>query len=130
MMSTRSLIALHNPNGTYTSVYCHFDGYNHGHGVGPTLRAHYASKEHAEALVGLGDLSYIDTGSACAYHRDHGKDWAQVKPRHSAHEADLLKLAKASGAHYIYVYRNDAWSVHTVVRHQHIQWAGHGLDKH
>jgi hypothetical protein len=57
-MATRSTIAKLNPDGSLTSVYCHWDGYPDG--VGATLRQHYTNPSKIDQLLALGDLSVLD----------------------------------------------------------------------
>ena len=107
-MSTRSLIAIAK-DGHYLSIYCHHDGYDADHGVGPTLRAHYNTAELAAELIALGDLSYLQADKACAYHRDRGDAWAQTQPRLSTGESQLLALAGACDAQYLYIFQAEGW---------------------
>lgn len=109
-MSTRSLIAVCLPDDAYRSVYCHFDGYDYGQGVGTTLRAYYNSEEQARALIELGDLSSIKAEEVCAYHRDRGEAWSQTQPRLSASEDNLIKLARERGADYLYLFGEGSWT--------------------
>lgn len=95
-MSTRSRIGIENADGTVTSVCCHFDGYYEG--VGRTLLDHYKYREKVQALIDLGDLSYVSeevapapdqshsfgngaAGVTMAYHRDRGEEFRQNKRR-------------------------------------------------
>jgi hypothetical protein len=57
-MATRSTIAKLNPDGSLTSVYCHWDGYPDG--VGATLRQHYTNPSKIDQLLALGDLSVLE----------------------------------------------------------------------
>lgn len=51
-MSTRSLIAIKQTDGTVKSIYCHWDGYvSHN---GRLLIEHYATPEAVEELLALG----------------------------------------------------------------------------
>lgn len=50
-MSTRSRIAVQLEDGSYTSIYCHCDGYPGGPGVGIKLIEHYNTFEKAKALM-------------------------------------------------------------------------------
>lgn len=54
-MSTRSRIAVRNGDGTFTSSYCHYDGYPEG--VGSVLAGHYTDPAKVAAVLALGDLS-------------------------------------------------------------------------
>lgn len=95
-MATRSRIGIENSDGTVTSVYCHFGGYYSG--VGRTLFYHYKDREKVQALIDLGDLSYVmeevapapgqshsfgngAKGVTMAYHRDRGEEFNQNKSR-------------------------------------------------
>lgn len=56
-MSTRSLIAIKQTDGTVKSIYCHWDGYvSHN---GRLLIEHYATPEAVEELLALGPLSAL-----------------------------------------------------------------------
>jgi hypothetical protein len=72
-MSTRSRITQALPNGTFKSIYCHFDGYLSG--VGKILLEDYNTEEKLAALLDLGDISSIDPRFAKveAYGRDRGE---------------------------------------------------------
>ena len=89
-MATRSRIAIETTdtsgNKVIKSIYCHFDGYPSG--VGKTLMENYQAREKVEALISLGDISFIKeevtpSGShsfnspqervTVAYHRDRGE---------------------------------------------------------
>ena len=106
-MSTRCRIAIQHDNGSYESVYCHFDGYDNG--VGSTLREFYNSEEQVKALIALGDLSFISQEQQCAYHRDRGDAWDKTKPQTSCSFESLFRLADQTGAGYLYVFENSAW---------------------
>ena len=60
-MATRSRIAIETTdtsgNKVIKSIYCHFDGYPSG--VGKTLMENYQAREKVEALISLGDISFI-----------------------------------------------------------------------
>ena len=69
-MSTRSLIALKQTDGTVKSIYCHWDGYvSHN---GRLLIEHYATPEAVEELLALGPLS--------ALHRPRGRITPTISP--------------------------------------------------
>lgn len=57
-MSTRSLIAILEPDGSTKGVYCHSDGYIEG--VGYDLLEYYSEETRIRELVALGDLSVLD----------------------------------------------------------------------
>jgi hypothetical protein len=56
-MATRSSITAKISDGTFKSIYCHFDGYVDG--VGKTLIDNYNTQEKVDALVLHGDMSSI-----------------------------------------------------------------------
>lgn len=56
-MSTRSRIAVENPDGTVTSIYCHLDGYLEG--VGQTLATKWHDPKQIAKLIALGDISTL-----------------------------------------------------------------------
>lgn len=93
-MSTRSLIAIQKTDQTYHAVYCHFDGYDYGDGVGPNLRRRFNTQEAAEELIALGDLSNIGNDKVIAYHRDRKEPWHQCQPKLAPTENALITLAQ------------------------------------
>lgn len=111
-MSTRSRIGMANPDGTISSIYCHFDGYIEGpDGVGYKLFKHYQGAEKIKALIALGDISSlgenIEEGSTEAYNRDRSEADCEALP--SANVEDLLKIN--SGQEYTYLF-DGAWRVY------------------
>ena len=56
-MATRSTIGIKSEDGTVKAIYCHWDGYPAGVGLG--LIDNYNSKEQAEALIALGGFSSL-----------------------------------------------------------------------
>lgn len=116
-MSTRSRIGIENPDGSVTSIYCHFDG--NPEGVGYTLLFSYASEEQVKELIALGDLSYLEArvkpngshsfkmpeaGVTVAYHRDRGEPFRQ-----SQHKSvpDFFNSGEASWADYLYLFTQE-----------------------
>ncbi len=107
-MSTRSTIAI-KLDDTYHAIYCHFDGYDHDNGVGPTLRKYHSSFEHAKKLIKLGNLSYIHKDEVCSYHKDRGDPWSRCCPRVLNSEEALIRHAKSCDANYMYLCDKGAW---------------------
>jgi hypothetical protein len=72
-MATRSRIGIENQDGTVSSIYCHFDGYESG--VGATLKEYYTTREKVQSLIDLGDISSLNETieETVAYHRDRGE---------------------------------------------------------
>lgn len=90
-MSTRSLITIEQPDGTYRAIYCHSDGYLTHNGA--MLLDHYKDRAKVEELLNLGDISCLapninpdpnkphsfnyderQEGVVVAYHRDRGEE--------------------------------------------------------
>jgi hypothetical protein len=74
-MATRSTIGIKSEDGTVKAIYCHWDGYPAGVGLG--LIDNYNSKEQAEALIALGGFSSLmetlEETKAGAYGNDSDK---------------------------------------------------------
>ena len=117
-MGTRSRIAAANADGTFTGIYCHWDGYPSG--VGKTLRDHYSDPATVAELIALGDLSTLgekigtkhpfDTrvvDECTAYGRDRGKTGTEAVT--SADFPALQALTQESGGEYLYVFKGGQW---------------------
>lgn len=117
-MSTRSAICIEDAPDKIRGIYCHFDGYPEH--VGTTLADHYNSRDQAESLLSLGDLSslgkriapdpgephsYDDAaqGVTVAYHRDRGE---RLRP--AAEGVSWEDVAKEMGVSYCYLWRDGA----------------------
>ena len=102
-MSTRSLIAVRHEDGSYDSIYLHFD--SHPDQAGEALKRHFGQRGQAEELIALGDASSIDreTGRSVHYHRDRGEPWRLCQPRRSQSLDELRELASEAWANYLYV---------------------------
>ena len=61
-MSTRSLIAYENKNGSIAAIYCHFDGDLEG--VGQMLKDVYPSEEDAKSVILEGPRSMLTGDSS------------------------------------------------------------------
>ena len=124
-MSTRSLIAITQTDGTVKSIYCHWDGYvSHN---GRLLIEHYATPEAVEELLALGPLSTLREHPApppgthhtydqpqrdvtIAYHRDRGEPY---RPPHVwPNESEMLaKASEEYWADYCYLFRDGKWYI-------------------
>lgn len=119
-MSTRSAIAVLMPDGLYTAIYCHSDGYPSNNGR--ILAEHYNTQEKVEALVKLGALSVLDKeltppggkhpsfddrerGYTLAYHRDRGDDYWIARGKTADRAAKNIDHA------YLYTFANGEWTV-------------------
>jgi len=108
-MATRSRIAIETTddsgNKVIKSIYCHFDGY--ASGVGKTLMDNYQDREKVEALISLGDISFLEEeitptgphsfdypqkGVTVAYHRDRGEKLKSPRINSSVREFFLSDI--------------------------------------
>ena len=121
-MATRSRIGIENPDGTVSSVYCHWDGYPSNNGR--ILCEHYTDREKVQKLIELGSLSLLDervapeanephtfdkpiNGVTVAYHRDRGEDYDEPRLDES-----IAKYAKSDIEEYGYVFtKKGEWVV-------------------
>lgn len=118
-MGTRSRIAIQNAGGTFTSIYCHWDGYPSG--VGVTLAEHYKDEAKVRALMALGNISSLgeEIGEKHGFDDRSHRNWttaygrdrdevdqeAEVSPSLDA----LNELTRESGGEYLYVFKDGAW---------------------
>lgn len=118
-MSTRSYILVEQDNGTYKGVYCHSDGYLEHNGA--LLMDYFNSREMADKILELGDLSFLQPNLypdpkrgphsfdykeqqelvTVAYGRDRGEKGTEAKIQ------DLKKLDKDSWGEYFYIFAKD-----------------------
>ena len=121
-MSTRSFIA---SMVSHHRIYCHNDGYPE-HQL-PILKEHYNTADKVEALLDLGDLSFLDAriapapgekhsfdapvrGVTIAYHRDRGESEKSTKARSFRTIKSLTKSAKEAWVEYLYVWDGSNWT--------------------
>jgi len=127
-MSTRSNIGMKLADGRVKAIYCHWDGYPEGGGVGNTLRKYYTNKERVESLLELGSLSLLgkylyphdqhghsfedpEEDVTVAYHRDRGEEFSDML--FDSVEAYAASM-KESWAEFIYLYDTDGkWYVYS-----------------
>lgn len=117
-MSTRSNIAVEHRNGSVSNIYCHGGGSLDN--VGATLLLHYTTTGRVEALLKLGDLSYLgptlrktDTFS---YRRDKNETCTDARVHDSLAEyiaeSDTTGWRDGGGYEYCYVLtRKNGWLV-------------------
>jgi hypothetical protein len=117
-MATRATIAVKTPEGI-RSIYCHYDGYPER--TGKVLAENYTAAEKLEALIALGDLSYIaeevgtekqdfsdpTMGVSLAYGRDRGE--TGVEPRVHANIQEWLDYRKEQWCDYGYLWTEGTW---------------------
>jgi hypothetical protein len=119
-MSTRSMIAFDNGDVTY-AIYCHYDGYIGGCGVGRTLYDYYNDIKKVEELIDLGNLSILrpelgekqffdspkNSDWCLAYGRDRGEEGQEAKEYLSVLDAKM----DFKGCDYFYVFDGNEWKV-------------------
>lgn len=121
-MSTRSMIAKQNEDGTYTAVYCHFDGFLENNGA--ILALNYTTPEKVDRLLSFGSMSVlaknIDPALGSPHSFDYGERQGDVcvfygRDRgETGTEADtyftLSELEKESYCDYFYIFTpNGEW---------------------
>ena len=96
-MATRSLIAVQNADGTFLSIYCHWDGYPRG--VGVDLLNEHNSEQAARALMEHSDLSTL---SPLTSYRSKGETDVDAQVHDSME--DLQFVAFDCGVDWIYLW--------------------------
>ena len=108
-MSTNSIIALELSDGSFLSVYHHWDGYPEW--LGRILNTHYADKESVIDLIDGGDMSsaWTDVGwqneklpeSGPLYYSSRGEN---CPPQHAQNDTELFEQCENCGAEYVYIF--------------------------
>ena len=118
-MSTRSYIAKQIGEDRYKTIYCHCDGYLRHNGK--MLLEHYNTPEQVDALLALGDISFLDEklnpssesphsfqygerqeGVTLAYGRDRGEQGTDAKVMTMAQLDDPDNWSE-----YVYIFTPD-----------------------
>jgi hypothetical protein len=81
-MATRSSISIRNEDGSYTGIYCHWDGYLSNNGR--ILEHHYANEDKIRQLMALGSLSSLRPEIGEKHPFDNPHKWGT--PEHEAWE--------------------------------------------
>jgi hypothetical protein len=116
-MGTRSSISIRNADGSYTGIYCHWDGYlSHN---GRILQEHYTNEAKIRQLMELGSISSLGAeigeqhdfrnppeGVCTAYGRDRGEQDVGAVTR-----STLDGLLNQISQEYDYVWEDGAWQV-------------------
>ena len=124
-MSTRGLIGIKTREG-WKTIYNHSDSYPEY--LGKMLHEHYSTRDKAEELVDLGDLSFVgpEIGEkhnfdkayeehpkwTLAYGRDRGE--SDTHPRTYKTLEEVHNRAERSGAEYVYLFDNGKWKAYEV----------------
>ena len=101
-MSTRAIIGYRRPDGRFTAVYLHFDGYPER--TGAILHQHYNTPELAESLVSGGDIRTFDDRTLEPERYSNGNQPTTMPTRPA-----LLEFARNCGAEYLYVFEDGEW---------------------
>ena len=119
-MSTHARIGFEEEDGSIRSVYVHSDGYPRH--TGYVLDAFYANGDRANALLDLGNLSFL--GQHIESPPDdvdfqHRYDYTQVLVRNKGEHRDgaqvskdrveFARLASKGGEHFAYLWTPDGW---------------------
>jgi hypothetical protein len=104
-MATRSTIARKNKDGSYTGIYCHWDGYPSNNGK--VLFDHYKTDEKIDSLIALGNISSLGGGvtTCIAHHRDRGEDLLIYTGE------SLLDISNKIDQEYVYAWIDGKWEV-------------------
>lgn len=117
-MGTCSTITARMSDGTYVLIYCHWDSYpSHN---GRILQEYYSTQSRIEALIALGDLSFLresplpppenhnyrsPAADYCiAYGRDRGESGTEAR-------RGMVPADCCSREEYNYLWNGQAWSV-------------------
>lgn len=109
-MSTRSLIAEKDANGTIRSVYCHYDGYpDH---TGRILKEFYDTPEKLTELINLGDFRQLKENiEDIESFTSLGEPWEFNSPDMSYTLQEFIKTGKSRGADYLYLFDEGSWKI-------------------
>ncbi|HKM40982.1 MAG TPA: hypothetical protein VJY43_00240 [Methanocorpusculum sp.] len=105
-MSTRSYILIENTDGTFSGIYCHFDGYPKG--VGATLLDSYRTEAKIRELIALGTLSSLSSSpeTSVINHYDAKDAFPEI--------LQSFTSGRYGGIQYRYVFTRDGdWMVYT-----------------
>lgn len=119
-MGTRSSITAKVSDGSFKTIYCHWDGYPSHHGR--ILLDHYGDQDKVDSLMALGDLSVLSASTECpaghtydtaqrgfciAYGRDRGESGTEARSGLTAEES--LHMLGTDGLDYGYLWDGSKW---------------------
>lgn len=122
-MATYSSITVKMIDGSYKSIYCHFDGYIRQ--VGRILFEHYNTQEKVEALIALGNLSTLAASPECpeghsfdnrveGYCVAYGRDRGERQQHASTGPSVYASLLNGVGVQtYNYIWEDGNWRVYS-----------------
>jgi hypothetical protein len=115
-MATRGCIAIHNPDGSVTSIHAHFDNYLDG--TGATLVNHYTDPVKVQALINLGAVSSLRSELGQKHQFDHcASNWCTFygrdrgDPDSDAVTSPSVQQWLQHGQEYNYLFRDGEWWV-------------------
>jgi hypothetical protein len=113
-VSARSNIARKNADGSFDSIYCHWDSHPSRSGV--ILLQHYSNPVKLNALLSLGDLSSLGAeigekhdfdemseGVCTFYGRDRGETGVEAK--HFANAEEMAAMLENSWTEWVYIFQ-------------------------
>lgn len=101
-MATRATIALQNDDGTFSSIYSHWDGYPSY--VGRILYEHYKTLPEVQKLIEDGDVSSFEPDGTPNHYKTSISSAVT-----SGSYMDLMLEFLNSGTDYLYVYSDYGW---------------------
>ena len=104
-MSTHAYIGIENGDNTVSYIYCHFDGYVSGVGLG--LLENYNTENAARELIESGDQSSLGK----PYRDQPGERWEDIKPGIDANVSDFFDPKQGCAGSYYYLFTNGSWIV-------------------
>ena len=102
-MSTRACIAIKLSTENYKHVYCHFCPEH------ADLIKYFPTENNANALINLGDLSYVEKDQVFAYHRDRGESKSKTAPRYSKDFNALKRDARNMDGEHLFYFEDNEW---------------------
>ena len=117
-MSTRSIIAKQNEDGTIDNVYCHWDGYpSHN---GSILRDYYNTPEKIDELLSHGSMSSLAErcdkpkghsfdNSVEGYTVYYGRDRGMRKTLKRTVNSEKELLDRDCWQEFVYLFKNGKW---------------------
>ena len=113
-MSTRSIIAKENSNGTITAIHCSYDGYINCYtkkGVGEELYRNYKTEEKIDELLALGNL--FSLGPTINITKAHTRSRGFSNEEPSTTYKNLMEFGRKAYSDFdfdfAYLWMNDQW---------------------
>jgi hypothetical protein len=125
-MATRSHIGVKNVNGTVDYIYCHWDGYPEY--VGKVLTEYYQDMDRVNALMKLGDLSFLgpEIGEKHEFGKSPNHKWCTAygrdrrEPNSLVHSSTFDNLLGNNHVDYLYIFDGEFWNCYDTYTKEHI----------